>query len=271
VSASREEEARRVLGRVDYYRLLSYMRALQVRDESGVRMFVPGTTMDDVVALYEFDRSLRLLCMDAVERIEVALRAAIVSEIAVSDGACFYTRRSYFVSDAACERFKAAVMEERERNPAIRHYLATYSAPGHPPIWVAMEAVTFGALSQFFSNLARPYRIRIARRFQLNERVLASWFRALNGLRNLCAHHGRVWNASLHINKPMAGHQFVAEFSADTDTFFDRAVVIVLLLDRVTPHCGWKEALKTLIAGSPHVDAARMGFPRDWWHRQLWN
>lgn len=259
-----------MLERVDYYRLLSYMRPLQVTDPSGVRRFVPGTTMDDVVALYEFDRKLRLLCMDAVERIEVALRAAIVSEVAVAEGPDFYTRRGCFTSADACERFKREVLNERARNPALRHYFATYCSPAMPPIWVAMEAVTFGALSQLFSNLARPYRIRIARRFQVNEHVLASWFRAVNSVRNICAHHARLWNAMLHVNKPMAGREFAAEFTPATDMFFDRAVVIALLLDRVAPSSGWKASLKALIDASPHVDPAKMGFPAGWQERVLW-
>lgn len=99
-----------MLERVDYYRLLNYMRPLQVTDASGVRRFRAGTTMHDVVALYEFDRRLRLLCMDAVERIEVALRAAIVCEVAVAEGPDFYTRRGYFTSADACEGFKREVL-----------------------------------------------------------------------------------------------------------------------------------------------------------------
>ncbi|HET7231236.1 MAG TPA: Abi family protein [Longimicrobium sp.] len=262
--------ALQILERIDYYRLLSYMRPLQVTDDAGVRRFVPGTTMRDVVALYEFDRKLRLLCLDAVERIEVALRAAIVCEIAVSEGPDFYTHRAYYTSAGACDRFRDEVLRERGRNPALRHYFATYRSPEMPPIWAAMEAVTFGALSQLFSNLARPYRIRIARRFQVNELVLSSWFRAVNGVRNICAHHARLWNAPMHVNKPMAGREFAAEFTSTTDTFFDRAVVINLLLDRVAPLSGWKASLRELIDGSPHVDPARMGFPPGWRERLIW-
>jgi abortive infection bacteriophage resistance protein len=80
-------DALHALEYVGYYRLLIYMRPLQVEDPAGVRRFVAGTTFEDVFALYNFDRELRLLCLDAVERIEVALRAAIVSQVAVPAGA----------------------------------------------------------------------------------------------------------------------------------------------------------------------------------------
>lgn len=262
--------ALQVLERIDYYRLLSYMRPLQASDGAGVRTFLPGTTMADVAALYEFDRRLRLLCMDPAERVEVALRAAIVSEVAVPEGADFYTRRPYFISEGACRRFREAVLDEQHRHPVLRHYYETYSSPPMPPVWVAMEVVTFGALSQLYSNLARPYRVRIARKFQLNEAVFGSWLRSVNGVRNLCAHHARLWNALLHVNKPMAGKEFAHEFTAGTDTFFDRAVVMALLLDRIAPGSGWKASLKCLFDANPRIDAARMGFPAGWRERALW-
>lgn len=270
VSQAESDAALEVLERIDYYRLLSYMRPLQFTDASGVRVFIPNTTMGDIVELYEFDRELRLLCMDAIERIEVTLRAAIVSEVAVAEGPHFYTMRPYFTSTEACQRFRDEVLDERTRNPALRHYYATYSSPDMPPIWVAMEAVTFGALSQLFSTLARPYRIKIARRFQVNEAVLASWFRSVNGLRNLCAHHARVWNALLHVNRPMPGHAFVAEFTAARDTFFDRAVIIALLLDRIAPASEWKTELQGLLRAHPTIEPEKMGFPANWQERSLW-
>jgi len=136
------------LERIDYYRLLGYARALQSADPvTGIRHFLPGTTIHDVLALYEFDRRLRILCMDAVEHIEVALRAAIVSEVAVQEGAHFYLYSHHFKDPNRCAEFQNAVANEAHRSRVIRHYQARYSVPAMPPIWVAMEAVTFGTLS----------------------------------------------------------------------------------------------------------------------------
>jgi abortive infection bacteriophage resistance protein len=87
---------------------------------------------------------------------------------------------------------------------------------------------------------------------------------------NLCAHHARPWNAMLHVNKPMAEKEFAHEFTADTDTFFDRAVVMALLLDRIAPGSGWKASLKCLLDTNPQIDAARMGLPAGWRDRGLW-
>ena len=71
-----QEAALHSLETVGYYRLLIYMRALQTMPG---KTFVAGTTFADIVTLYNFDRELRVLCLDAIERIEVALRASIVN------------------------------------------------------------------------------------------------------------------------------------------------------------------------------------------------
>lgn len=52
------------LEHIGYYRLLVYMRPLQ---QAPGKTFNPGVTFDDVLGLYEFDRELRLLCLDAIE------------------------------------------------------------------------------------------------------------------------------------------------------------------------------------------------------------
>lgn len=68
------------LERIGYYRLSGYWHVMRQwqRDAAGQRVvldqFKPGTQFQDVVALYVFDKRLRLLVLDALERIEIALR-----------------------------------------------------------------------------------------------------------------------------------------------------------------------------------------------------
>jgi abortive infection bacteriophage resistance protein len=255
---------------IGYYRLLVYMRPLQRRDVDGTRRFEAGTTFEDVLALYDFDRKLRLLCMEAVERIEVALRTAIVSEVAVVHGAHFYLDAHHFVAPHACEGFQAAVRKEATRHPASRHYLRRYCDPPLPPVWVAMEAVTFGTLSHLFSNLSLALRRSIATRFAFDEVVLSSWFRSLTHLRNVAAHHARLWNASLTVDKPVVAKRLRAEFGPVSTTFFARAVAVTALLTSVDPASGWKLRLRRLMDENRHVDEHAMGFPEGWRSREFW-
>ncbi len=68
------------LRRVGYYRLSGYwypFRESRKRADGPPEIldsFIPGTTLTMVTDLYEFDRRLRLLVLDGIERVEVAVR-----------------------------------------------------------------------------------------------------------------------------------------------------------------------------------------------------
>lgn len=254
---------------VGYYRLLVYMRALQQADPAtGKRTFLPGTVFEDVVHLYSFDRELRLLCMDAIERVEVALRAAIVSEVAVAHGPHFFLEPQHFDRLAAFAEFYQTACRDR-RYLAIRHYEQRYSAPELAPIWAIMEAITYGSLSRLFSGLKLAHRKAIARRFGYDETVLASWFRALNLMRNMCAHHNRLWNAPMHVDQPVGAKKLRGELGR-TDVLYARLVILAALMDAMGAGAEWKRRLIGLMDRYPRVPRSVMGFPEDWQARDFW-
>lgn len=254
---------------VGYYRLLVYMRALQQQDPAtGARTFLPGTRFEDVVHLYSFDRELRLLCMDAIERIEVALRAAIVTEVAVAHGPHFFLEPEHFDRVAAFVEFYQTACRDK-RYLAIRHYEQRYSAPELAPIWAIMEAITYGSLSRLFSGLKLKHRKAVARRFGYDETVLGSWFRALNLLRNMCAHHNRLWNAPMHVDQPVGAKKLRAELGR-TDVLYARLVILAALMDAMGAGAEWKRRLTELMDRYPNVPRAVMGFPEDWQARGFW-
>ena len=258
-------EALRALESIGYYRLLIYMRPLQ--QLGPPKTFLPGTTFDDVLELYNFNRELRLLSLDAVERVEVALRAAVVSQVAVVHGPHFYLDPAHFREiDGFVEFFQAA---RSARYLGASHYRATYDDPGLPPVWTVMEAITYGTLSRLFSNLALQHRKAISLRFGFDETVLVSWFRSLNVLRNMCAHHNRLWNFQMLVDQPRVAKKLRSEL-ASTDRFYARAVVLAALLRSLDPASRWKQRLQDLLARYPGVPLSAMGFPADWHTRDFW-
>jgi abortive infection bacteriophage resistance protein len=106
-------------------------------------------------------------------------------------------------------------------------------------------------------------------RFGYDEKVLASWFRSLNLLRNMCAHHNRLWNAPMNVDQPMRARKLVSEL-ARTDLLYARTVVLGELLSIVDPASEWKRRLTALICRFPAVPTGAMGFPADWSSRAFW-
>ena len=257
------DAALEALRRIGYYRLLIYMRPLQEMPE---KRFREGTTFDDVLALYDFDRELRLLCMDAVERVEVALRSAIVYELTVPHGPHFYLESRHFESFDRYREFLQTASSAR--NLAVQHYTSRYNTPSPPPLWTVMEAVTYGSLSRLYSGLHREHRKAVAKWFGFDESVLVSWFRSINALRNMCAHHNRVWNFDMRVDQPKAARALAHELGR-TNTLYARLVVLAALLGSAGPASTWKQRLVSLLARYPGVPAEAMGFPPDWARRLL--
>lgn len=260
-----DQEATEALERISYYRLLIYCRALQDKD---TKCFMAGTTFNDVLDLYNFDRRLRLLCLDAIERIEVALRAAINDSICVAVGAHFYLDRANFNSSEGYRDFMQRAM--RPRYLGVQHYQEKYVEPGLPPFWVVAEGITFGDLSRLYSWLISTHQKTIAKYFNGydNER-LGSWFKALNYLRNVCAHHNRLWNFYMLVDRPQESKALPD--LVNNHKFYARAVLLVALLAKVEPGNGWRDRLIKLIDEYPRIPTDQMGFPEKWRTLDFWS
>lgn len=235
------------------------------------KSFRAGVDFDDVVRLYDFDRRLRLICLDAIEQAEVALRAAINNELAVALGPHFYLDGCAFERLSGQQVFLKKVLDAKYL--AIAHYYERYDEPPRPPIWAVTEAVTFGTLSKLFADLTLANRKLVARSFGYDETVLVSWFRSLNDLRNKCAHHNRVWNANFGANQPRIAKHVRAAFGSNprTDLFYARAVVLAALLDALGRGEGWKQELVIhLQAHRSLADEAAMGCPPGWEVMPFW-
>lgn len=257
-----EPAALLALETIGYYRLLIYMRPLQ----QPTKIFPANTSFDAILNLYEFDRKLRLLCLDAIERIEVALRAALINTLSLAHDPHFYLDRRHFTRVSGFKQFLKTAADARYL--AIEHHENQYHSPPLAPIWAITEAITFGKLSILFADLTVANRKRVAKTFKLDEKVLASWFRCLNIVRNMCAHHNRLWNFHLRVNMPIRAKAYAAELT-QLDTFYSRAVVMRVLLKQIAPNSDWHVRLAALI-DEHNVSASFMGFPPDWQLRTLW-
>ena len=249
-----------------YYRLKIYMRPF----EDTAKVFHSGTTFEQIVDVYNFDRKLRLQCLDAIERIEVALRAHVINVMGKHGGPHFYYDESFF-------ELKRAVTSIRQRGEngkhlSITHYRKEYHEPHLPPIWCLTEASTFGELSRWFADLDIVYRKEIAQGFGFDETICVSWFRSIAALRNICAHHGRLWNAELLVDTPKKAKAHKDDLLNNTRCY-SRLVVLVALLDHIDPNhgAGWRSALVELLDMRPaFISLTDMGFPLDWKSRALW-
>ena len=286
---------KRHLENVSYYRMSAYMIPYRILDPDGTRrdQFVPGTSWDDIYNLYKFDRKLRLLVFDAIERIEIALRTQIIYQLSHKYGPHWQDNPSIFKGPQRNRKtgktydvfqdIQNHINEQLTANKKatfIEHYLNTYNNPPTPPSWMSVELLYFSELSKICQNLnSRSDRTDIAKDFGVkDDGVFCSWLHTLNYVRNICAHHARLWNILLditptkYINKdPDRIWLSSSEIqTVQSSKLYYTLCLILYLLQTVNPKTNFRKHFKDLLAKYPNVNVGYMGFPLGWENHQLW-
>ncbi|MFA1626343.1 Abi family protein [Rhizobium mongolense] len=105
---------------------------------------------------------------------------------------------------------KHAGLITRSKEEFISHNRGKYGLP--VPIWVSCEVWDFGTMSTLYAGMREGDQDAIAKKYGLsNGRVFASWLRSLNYLRNVSAHHSRLWNRNI-IDQPKLPSEKEASF-----------------------------------------------------------
>lgn len=264
------------LSRVSYYRLSAYLHPFKRADES----FVPDTTLDKVWRRYTFDRQLRLLVMDAIERVEVAvLRTLMVEQHARKYGPFGYRDAKSFRPEFAGMDHQRMVDEvdqatSRSREPFVEHFRIKYHSEPGLPLWMAAEVGSFGTLFTFYRHLHLPEQKSLSSRLGLPANVLQSWLFCLNYIRNLCAHHSRLWNRELGI-RPLIPDQKNAPnwhvpMTPDNRRTFAVLTLLRWLLRQIAPQSHWPERLRELLKSYPDIPLNLAGFPPGWESSPIW-
>jgi abortive infection bacteriophage resistance protein len=272
-----ENYAKQYLECIGYFRLAGYALPFQLNyNADGAHVFLPNTRFEDVVDLYVFDRKLRLLVIDALERIEVAVRATVSQLMGERIGAHWYLDRAPFFPafdyDDFLDRLKKDIGHDHSRKAVrqifIQHYYDNYTDPALPPSWMVFEVLSLGTVSKIFKNLTREHQKPIAKKYELDVSIFGSWLHALSYLRNLAAHHQRLWNRRYTIRPAIA--RKVANDLSQQDRFYAQAVMIQVLLKKISPGTVWGARLLDLFNEYPSIEIKRMGYPENWNTRDIW-
>ena len=297
------------LERIGYYRLSGYWFAFRERSEPvclldqhakkpqkvrvehiALDQFRDGATFQNAVDLYVFDKQLRMLVMDAIERIEVALRVDVSHTLGKLDKFA-YLKPEFFHEDFSNKLdresgltrhhdwlSKHAQLISRSREEFVKHNKSKYGLP--LAIWVACEVWDFGTMSTLFDGMREQEQDAIASQYGINNgRIFATWLRSLNYLRNICAHHSRLWNRNI-VDQPKlpsaAEVPWVSSFETDGHA---RARCFMLLcitrhlLQVVNPRSSWFDRVTAHLHRFPDLghlglNVSGMGAPVDW--QEMW-
>jgi abortive infection bacteriophage resistance protein len=305
LQVANNDRAMRFLEVVTLFRLSPYMRPFQ--EQGPEHTFKPGSTLKAVVDIYRFDGSLRRITMDAIERVEVAIRASISSHMCPKYGADWIANASVFSSsyshtellrplrdklskeqnkfERETDRIKKGRqdddlqqqrIENRMRDNYFRYYGATYVFPELPPAWAILEELSLGTVSTLFNAIGRSAdKKAIAARFCLPFDVLASWLHTLTFIRNCCAHHSRLWNRELSIRPSLPKEWNIPNAAASRPQPKQRLYIVLTILayltDLISPDSRWKPRLAEIMEHLESTNLSLMGFPGDWKRQPQWH
>ncbi|MEN2786743.1 Abi family protein [Sphingomonas qilianensis] len=268
------------LTHVSYYRLSGYWHIWKDRSVADVTRFRAGTDFDRACSLYEFDRELRAVVGRAVEHVEVALRGSWAYALAHRGGphgyldAALYSDRGTFHGLLG----KVATDTGRSAETYIRRYRDQYDAPALPAVWMVAEMMSFGRLSRWYSLVAAPdLRTAIAAPLGLREELFVSIVKHLVDVRNICAHHGRLWNRGFrspprlpHRPRDLGASLDTARVGHAAGTLYNSLVLLIYLVRQIAPSSPWRDDLVAALGTRLPDERAAMGFPTDWQARPLW-
>lgn len=255
------------LERLGYYRLSGYWYPLRAIDPAAsaaqgkaVRLdtFAPGSRFEDVVRLYVFDKKLRLLALDALERIEMAVRVDVAHLLgqrnpsAHENPACLhgnFTKKLIAKGpDAGKTQHQVwlakyhAMLSRARKEPFVAHHQQQY---GTLPIWAAIEVWDFGLLSKLFAGMRHADQQTIAALYGApNGQAFAQWLRSLNFIRNVSAHHSRLWNINV-LEVSAVPATWPSQLNSARPFFY--FCLMQLLLGVICPNSSWGQRFKTLL------------------------
>jgi len=284
LAADRDDLIRR-LKCINYYRITGYLYPFRcgfshrmtrgLHPDADPDRFIPGTTLDHFWSRYTFDRRLRLLVFEATERIENAVKAQMAEIYSNAYGPFgLEVQRNFpgFSGVADYDDFIERVEKEfaRSREDFVDHFNRTYGdAHRLPPLWAMIEVMSFGSVVTLYRNSTEDVQQRVADHFGLKRYILGSWLLTLNTVRNLCAHHARLYNRSLQgVNlKIWKGWH---RRGIPRNRVFGVLCVLSQMLRNVSSDRDWATATAKLLRSHPEL-TLRTGAPPDWESLQLWS
>jgi abortive infection bacteriophage resistance protein len=267
--------AARYLTHINYYRLRAYWLPFE-ESATGAHRFKSGTQFEQALSLYIFDRKFRLLVLEAIDRVEVSFRTRFAYILGNRYGSHAYLDVSLLKTVYIHGQCLTSFREEftRSRETFIEHYKIKYGDPELPPIWAACEIMSFGQLSKWFQNIKlRSDRQEIAYEFNIDESILSSLMHHLTHIRNLVAHHSRLWNRRLTVTMsiPHRPKEIVGLFNPLKErNIYNTLVILGYLLNIMSPGTTWPVRVKQLLEENPIANPVDMGFPYNWQELSLW-
>jgi abortive infection bacteriophage resistance protein len=283
-----ETKAYSLLKKISYYRLKGYW--WDVQSDSTLHKFQPDVYFEDIIERYDFDRHLRIILFDAVEQIEIALRTKMIYHLSLAYGGLWYLNPALFDNAVTTQNGEIRTAHlfaldelKREFNRSQEIFIKDQRLryPGqNADAWKILETASMGTLSKLYKNMRNklPEKANIANEMGLNSTfTFVGWLESVTLMRNLIAHHARLWSRpmvkrpSMQLNNPV-GAWFVQPLQpGQVHKPFAVISCMTYLCNHLNQSDDMKQKIINLIDTYPNVPIYKYGFFNRWRSEPLWN
>ena len=267
------------------------VKIVLVLEIEAVEFLIPSVDSENAVGKWNDDGltqqfavliEMRFLVLDAIERIEVFVRSGLANGLSCEDSERSpfgYIAKRELMSNANAVDYSKLVGKfykdhiANDKNEFIAHFDRVYGdAHGALPIWMAVEVMTFGTVEDLYRAAKSTVQQSMAKALGVRDVVLMSWLKTLRSVRNLVAHHGRLWNRVIRMKPliPAKGDLWRNPVRVGNDRVFCVLCICRFLLRTIAPQSKWQERLEDLFAEYPDIALADLGFPSQWKTSPLW-
>lgn len=276
-----KNELMKRLSSVSYYRLSGYLYPFR---QSESEDYIEGTTLKVIWGRYCFDRRLRVLFLDVIERVEVSIRTQLTYHFSHEHGAFGHCEERNFpslkIADYIDWRESLLTETSRSKEAFKKHFFKKYGdTHRNLPVWMASELMSMGSLLTLLKGVDGAIAGKVAAHFDMADELLLSWLRSLYAARNICAHHSRLWNRVLGYAPSMPSknkypHWHLSDVEGKKILTNDRVGILLMIcsafLAQISPTSRWRERVEQLFNEYPEIPVKDMGLPADWKKHPLW-
>lgn len=281
--------AKKALQHKGYYNLINGYSKLFILSTIPDDKYKPGTTVEEICALYDFDRTLRSIFLKYILSFETNVKSLIAYFFPQKYGHDNYMLYNNFETTKreANKNITSVIADfqkqisSRAADPSIEHYLKKY---GYVPLWVLNNILTLGQISKFYSILKQPDRQQISKTFHITDNQLESILFYLSAVRNFSAHGNRLY--CFRTKRPLTDFEAHSamqlsktdgkEYDVGKRDLFAAMIALHYVLSTAAYKKMIKEIYRQFSSFRAHMNVLQeedilreMGFPIDWREKLL--
>ena len=277
------DKAKNLLLSENYFFINGYRHIFLKNSKSSE--FIPGTTFDELYALFQFDRSFRNVLFKNLLIVENNLKSILSYGLSKKYGIREkdYLKMSNFSQDIrkvrqvndVLNKIKRQIKLNGRQHTATLHYLSNY---GYVPLWILVKLLSFGMINELYSILKPEDKLNIASYYNLDVETLGIYITLLSNYRNLCAHEDIVFEHRTQKEIPDTRYHRELDIPMMNDEYIygknDIFAVVIMLkfmlnesdftdfINEVSYDLSLLDGRVNIIPQDKILD--RMGFPANW-------